>query len=115
VTKQTGQAARLTVAGTREDTQSTQESLDRLSLRQALLDFEVANARVIDLVSRLREAQDELVGLRLVQEATDTRDAEIAALRAELFEMKSRHEEVTQSSTYRMLMVLSRFRVRIGF
>jgi hypothetical protein len=38
--------------------------LDQISLDQALLDFEVANARVIDLTKRLVEATDELVLLR---------------------------------------------------
>ena len=39
-------------------------ALDRLSLEQALTDFEVANARVIDLTKRLVEASDELIRLR---------------------------------------------------
>lgn len=38
--------------------------LDQLSLEQALLDFEVANARVVDLTKRLVEASDELIRLR---------------------------------------------------
>jgi hypothetical protein len=38
--------------------------LDEISLERALLDFEVANARVIDLTKRLVEATDELVGVR---------------------------------------------------
>jgi hypothetical protein len=38
--------------------------LDQISLEQALLDFEVANARVVDLTKRLVEATDELVRLR---------------------------------------------------
>lgn len=43
---------------------STQEVVDRLSLEQALLDVEVANARVIDLTARLAEASAELQQLR---------------------------------------------------
>jgi hypothetical protein len=38
--------------------------LDGISLERALLDFEVANARVIDLTKRLVEATDELVRVR---------------------------------------------------
>jgi hypothetical protein len=38
--------------------------LDRLSLEQALLDVEVANARVIDLTSRLVEANQRATALR---------------------------------------------------
>jgi hypothetical protein len=40
------------------------ESIDRLSLEQALLDVEVANARVIDLTERLTAATAELRFLR---------------------------------------------------
>jgi hypothetical protein len=38
--------------------------LDQISLEQALLDFEVANARVVDLTKRLVEATDELFQMR---------------------------------------------------
>lgn len=41
-----------------------QSELDDLSLRQALVDFEVANARVLDLTRRLMEAQAEITELR---------------------------------------------------
>lgn len=40
------------------------ESLDRLSLEQALIDVEVANARVIDLTARLMASHIELQQLR---------------------------------------------------
>lgn len=40
------------------------ETIDRLSLEQALLDVEVANARVIDLTERLTTATAELRSLR---------------------------------------------------
>lgn len=40
------------------------ETIDRLSLEQALLDVEVANARVIDLTARLTTATAELRVLR---------------------------------------------------
>ena len=38
--------------------------VDALSLEQALLDFEVANARVVDLTHRLTELNRELLDLR---------------------------------------------------
>jgi hypothetical protein len=38
--------------------------LDQISLEQTLLDFEIANARVVDLTKRLVEATDELIRLR---------------------------------------------------
>jgi len=40
------------------------DSIDRLSLQQALLDVEVANARVIDLTERLTASNAELRALR---------------------------------------------------
>jgi hypothetical protein len=43
---------------------SITETIDRLSLEQALLDVEVANARVIDLTERLTAATAELRALR---------------------------------------------------
>src|SRR5262249_61268903 len=40
---------------------SLESQLDSLSLEQALIDFEHANARVIDLTPRLLEASDECI------------------------------------------------------
>jgi len=115
VTEQIGVHGEANVGEGGGDPAAIEETLDRLSLRQALLDFDVANARVTDLTTRLVEAQQELVGLRYIKADTDAYEAVIAELRTELAEVKSRHEEVTESSTYRILMVLSRFRVRLGF
>jgi hypothetical protein len=42
----------------------TADTLDRLSLEQALIDVEVANARVIDLTERLTESSAEIQRLR---------------------------------------------------
>jgi hypothetical protein len=44
--------------------QSVTERVDRLSLEQALIDVEVANARSIDLTARLTEAHAEIAALR---------------------------------------------------
>jgi len=46
------------------NTPTVTESLDRLSLEQALIDVEVANARVIDLTARLSESHLEAQQLR---------------------------------------------------
>lgn len=43
---------------------SLQGDLDRLSLQRALLDFDLANARVIDLTHRYVEATEEIKHLR---------------------------------------------------
>lgn len=47
---------------------SLTEKLDRLSLVQALKDFEIANARVLDLTHRLTELNQELLELRSTHE-----------------------------------------------
>jgi hypothetical protein len=44
--------------------ESFAQRVDRLSLEQALVDFEVANARVLDLTHRLTELNRELLDLR---------------------------------------------------
>ena len=43
---------------------SLQDAIDRVSLVQALRDFDVANARVIDLTRRLVASEHEIVELR---------------------------------------------------
>lgn len=67
-------------------------TLDELSLTQALLDFEIANARVIDLTHRLVEA-NRLIG-ELRQEVDD--------VRMELSEMTSLHERMQGSHAFRI-------------
>jgi exonuclease VII small subunit len=47
--------------------------MDRLSLEQALRDFEIANARVIDLTRRLLEANDQIRSLQGQAEAASMR------------------------------------------
>ena len=66
--------------------------LDRLSLTQALLDFEVANARVTDLTQRLIEASNEIAALR---EELDRRSAQLA-------EVDRAHQQMAQSTTWKI-------------
>lgn len=74
--------------------------LDSLSLEQALLDFERANARVIDLTRRLLEASDELVELKAkLRVATD----ELEAIRYENHMIKT-------SRAFKMMIALRRVR-----
>ncbi len=42
----------------------TADTIDRVSLEQALIDVEVANARVVDLTERLTESAEEIQRLR---------------------------------------------------
>ena len=66
--------------------------LDRLSLTQALLDFEVANARVTDLTQRLVGAANEIAALR---EELDRRTAQ-------LVELDKVHQQMAQSTTWKI-------------
>jgi hypothetical protein len=60
--------------------------LDRLSLEQTLADFEVANARVVDLTQRLVDAAEEIRSLRI--ELDNLRSAQ-GRLEAELSRTRS--------------------------
>jgi uncharacterized protein YlxW (UPF0749 family) len=69
----------------------TQE-MDALSLDQALLDAEVATARVIDLTQRLVEAQSELRDLR----------AQVEHLQGELDELRQVHHRAVTSRAFQL-------------
>src|SRR2546423_1679543 len=68
-----------------------QEEMDELSLRQALVDFDVANARVVDLTQRLVEAQGTISDLR----------TQLETLRIEHAQLKSLHERMRSSQAFR--------------
>ena len=68
------------------------EEIDRLSLEQALRDFEVANARVVDLTQRLISANDKVV----------EQQQELDQLRVELTQLRSVHEEMRGSAAFRI-------------
>lgn len=68
------------------------KEMDDLSLSQALRDFEIANARVIDLTQRLVEASKTIAELR----------AEIDVARAEMKDLEARHEAMQHSMAFRI-------------
>lgn len=74
--------------------------LDRLSLTQALLDFEVANARVTDLTQRLIEAANEIGSLH---DELDRRTAQLA-------ELDRAHRHMAESTTWRIAKGIEAFR-----
>lgn len=74
------------------DDPTLDREIDRLSLDQALRDFEVANARVIDLTNRLIAAHDRIVVLQ--READQSR--------VELNELRSQHEAMRSSAAFRL-------------
>lgn len=69
-----------------------ERSLDRLSLTQALRDFEVANARVVDLTQRLIAASNELVEVR----------RELESLRREHDELRTTHDQMRRSRAFKL-------------
>ena len=69
-----------------------ERQIDALSLNQALLDFELANARVLDLTARLVEANTRVMRH---QGETDALRAEIAGFQARL---DTAHAEVATSA-----------------
>lgn len=66
--------------------------MDRLSLVQALHDFDVANARVVDLTQRLVSTGRELAVMR----------QQLTSLQREHEELRQAHEEMQRSRAYRL-------------
>lgn len=72
-----------------KEAKSSPADLDRVSLTQALRDFEIANARVLDLTQRLleserrrKDAEHELESLRLQLSSREAASAETLSYRA---------------------------------
>ncbi|MGE8260163.1 MAG: hypothetical protein ACN6RJ_12140 [Stenotrophomonas sp.] len=88
--------------------------LDGISLEQALIDFEVANARVMDLTSRLTSMSRELISARSelerikVEQATQRGVPMVSpALVAEHAELKERFERVRSSRAVQIAAIFS--------
>ena len=79
---------------------------DRLSLHQTLIDFEIANARVRDLTTRLVEANHEVFLHR----------QELARVSMEHERLRAEHQvmvELARSKTYRLAEAMVSVRRRI--
>ncbi len=85
----------------------TEDALSRLSLMQALRDFEVANGRVIDLTERLVLTAEELV---MAHEELNAIRTERDVLRARLDDLSARHETLRETHE----RTLARKSVRLG-
>jgi hypothetical protein len=66
--------------------------LDRLSLTQALVDAEMATARVIDLTERLVDAREQIVKVQ----------SELEHLRIEYTQLRVEHEQMRSSAAFRL-------------
>lgn len=84
-------------------------AIDRLSLNQALLDVEIANARVLDLTARLVESNQRADGLRADLESVRSSatnvsvqaNADVAAMRCEMAVHQAYLDEQRSSTAYR--------------
>ena len=72
--------------------ETTEEQLDRIVLNQALVDAEIATARVIDLTERLVDARRQLMELH----------GELDRLRMEHAQYKAQQEQMQSSAAYRL-------------
>ena len=72
--------------------EALEEELDRLSLTQALVDAEMATARVIDLTERLVDAREQIVKVQ----------SELEHLRIEYTQLRAEHEQMRSSAAFRL-------------
>src|SRR5690349_1563120 len=80
-----------------------ERELDRLSVEQALRDFEIANARTIDVTQRLADLSTEV---RLLRERLVSLQEALAASRAE-------NEAIRASATFRLAELSTKIRARL--
>ncbi len=86
--------------------------LDRINLTQALLDFEIANARVLDLTARVVDSNKRV--LKLQAEAEASRLA-LDGARTDIAELQRRIAEVEASTTYKTAQKLGSLRRLLHF
>ncbi len=88
----------------------TPGQLDAISLEQALVDFEIANNRVVDLTGRLTEMSQELIRVRseLSETTLRLRQAEV-----EKDGLRNQLAEITSSLAYRVSRGLGDGRARL--
>jgi hypothetical protein len=93
------------------DAQPRYESgVDQSNLNQALIDFEVANSRVIDLTLRLTTVTAELLASR---ESSEAIRFQAARAEAEAADLRAQLETVKSSLAYRTYRTLGDTRARL--
>lgn len=80
-----------------------ERELDRLSVEQALRDFEIANARTIDVTQRLVDLSNEVRELR--EQLVSTQEALAAA--------KAENRAIRASTTFRLAELSTKIRARL--
>jgi len=81
-------------------------AMDAVNLERALIDFEIANARVIDLTTRLTDFSRDLLATRSELGLAKLRIAELELLAAELATVKG-------SNAYRAVRALGNTRANV--
>lgn len=76
-----------------------EHELDRLSLMQAVRDFEIANARVVDLTQRLISANQRILELQKVNDLSVT---DLVELQSQHAELQRRYAELRGSRAYQL-------------
>ena len=74
------------------DASLLEQEMNELSLERALVDFEIANARVLDLTQRLVEATQTITELQ----------TEFQELRIEHKQLEARHEAMKSSQAFKL-------------
>ena len=85
--------------------ETLEEQLDRLSLTQALVDAEMATARVIDLTERLIDAREQIVNLR----------SELEHVRIEYAQYRAEENQMKSSAAFRLSSRIWAVRNALGF
>ncbi len=80
------------------------EELDRLSLTQALVDAEMATARVIDLTERLVDARSQIINMR----------SELEHVRIEFAQYRAQQEQMKSSAAFRLAAKIWAVRNALG-
>lgn len=84
--------------------------MDRLSLHQALMDFEIANLRAMDLTQRLMETARENRELKAgVQPLADERErlrSKNEQLQAELDSVRKHYDELLATKAYKVIKLI---------
>ena len=92
-----------TTTATEDKIAGLEVELDRLSLEQTLRDFEVANARAVDLTQRLIGLSHEITSLR----------EQLVAAQAGLANAQQENRDLRASMSFRLAQLVSRLR-RLG-
>jgi len=98
----------------------TSDDLDRINLSQALRDFEVANARVVDLTARLTETHQRLVNVQHELSLTRVHVGDLNAIietqrgaAQQIVDLNNELAAIRRSRSFRLAVHMSRVARRV--